>query len=426
MHVKGMIFVGEPFNDLGQIQKQDNNKRILFSIVAMLLISTVAIVILFLLKDKYDGGLDASSGAPSAAVSDDSVPDASSQPPAESQTTSEPAVSDPPDESGDESSVQPPDESVDTSGQIEMEHGWVINNLGYTYLYYDRGLEQFTASASVRESYISTINMLKNAVGSANFYHMLVPTQVEFTDIPSNIKQEDNFYNLSQKTFIDAVAGALASGSIDVNVYDRLKAAYEAEEYLYFRTDINWTALAAYYAYTDFAAAAGFSPAALEAFPVKSYEPFLGRFYTATGAEILKDNADSILYYDVDSVNACVVTMYSNNATYNNRRLTYGEVSDTSNGYNVFLGGVASRFKITTEQTNGKKILVVGDTSAMPFVPFLTSDYQEVHLVNPQYYKGDISAFVQENGIDDVLVMSYTTSASKLYYHEYFENLYNG
>lgn len=70
------------------------------------------------------------------------------------------------------------------------------------------------------------------------------------------------------------MAGALASGSIDVNVYDRLKAAYEAEEYLYFRTDINWTALAAYYAYTDFAAAAGFSPAALEAFPVKSYEPF--------------------------------------------------------------------------------------------------------------------------------------------------------
>lgn len=110
----------------------------------------------------------------------------------------------------------------------------------------------------MRESYISTINKLKNAVGSANFYHMLVPTQVEFTDIPSNIKQEDNFYNLSQKTFIDAVAGALASGSIDVNVYDRLKAAYEAEEYLYFRTDINWTALAAYYAYTDFAAAAGF------------------------------------------------------------------------------------------------------------------------------------------------------------------------
>ena len=82
--------------------------------------------------------LDASSGAPSAAVSDDSVPDASSQPPAESQTTSEPAVSDSPDESGDESSVQPPDESTDTSGQIEMEHGWVINNLGYTYLYYDR------------------------------------------------------------------------------------------------------------------------------------------------------------------------------------------------------------------------------------------------------------------------------------------------
>ena len=62
----------------------------------------------------------------------------------------------------------------------------------------------------------------------------------------------------------------------------------------------------------------------------------------------------------------------------------------------------------------------------MPFVPFLTSDYQEVHLVNPQYYKGDISAFVQENGIDDVLVMSYTTSASKLYYHEYFENMSNG
>ena len=396
MHVKGMIFVGDPFTDLGQIQKQDNNKRILFSIVAMLLISTVAIVILFLLKDKYDGGLDTSSDASSAAVSGESDPDVTSQPPEES-LESDPNVSDTssdaPNESTEESS-QPSDESSDTSGQLEMEHGWVINNLGYTYLYYDRGLEQFTASTAVRDSYIRTINKLKSSVGSANFYHMLIPTQVEFTDIPTNIKQEDNFYSSSQKSFIDTVAAALESGSTNVNVYDRLQAAYEADEYIYFRTDINWTALAAYYAYT--------------------------------GAQILKDNADSILYYDVDSVNACIVTMYSNNATYNNRRLTYSEVSDTSNGYNVFLGGVASRFKITTEQTNGKKILVIGDTSAMPFVPFLTSDYQEVQLINPQYYKGDISAFVQENGFDDVLVMSYTTSASKLYYHEYFENLYNG
>ena len=428
MHVKGMIFVGEPFNDLGQIQKQDNNKRILFSIVAMLLISTVPIVILFLLKDKYDGGLDTSSDASSAAVSGESDPDVTSQPPEES-LESDPNVSDTssdaPNESTEESS-QPSDESSDTSGQLEMEHGWVINNLGYTYLYYDRGLEQFTASTAVRDSYIRTINKLKSSVGSANFYHMLIPTQVEFTDIPTNIKQEDNFYSSSQKSFIDTVAAALESGSTNVNVYDRLQAAYEADEYIYFRTDINWTALAAYYAYTDFASSAGFEPAALDVFPIKSYENFLGRFYTATGAQILKDNADSILYYDVDSVNACIVTMYSNNATYNNRRLTYSEVSDTSNGYNVFLGGVASRFKITTEQTNGKKILVIGDTSAMPFVPFLTSDYQEVQLINPQYYKGDISAFVQENGFDDVLVMSYTTSASKLYYHEYFENLYNG
>lgn len=44
----------------------------------MLLISTVAIVILFLLKDKYDGGWTLPQVPPSAAVSDDSVPDASS------------------------------------------------------------------------------------------------------------------------------------------------------------------------------------------------------------------------------------------------------------------------------------------------------------------------------------------------------------
>lgn len=414
------------FNDLDQIQKQDNNKRIIFSIIAMLLITTVVIVILFVMKDSYDRRNTPSqteSEQSDLTSSTDSSTDGVS-----SEESSDTASQDTSSEQSDASSDTSSEESSDTSsddGADKLEHGWVVNSLGYTYLYYDRGLEQFTVTTNVRNSYIETINKLKSSLGSVGFYHMLVPTQVEFMDIPLATIQEDNFYNSLQQSFISTVSEYLSEGITDVNIYDSMKTAFENDDYVYFRTDINWTALAAYKAYCDFASAASFTPQASDIYPQKTYENFLGRFHTATNAQILKDNADTIVYYDVDSVNECDVTMYgSSGSVYTNRRLTYSEVSDTSNGYNVFLGADAARFKITTQQNNGKRILVIGDTSAKPFVAFLTSEYQEIHLVNPQYYKGNIAQFAAENGITDVLVMSYTTNASKLFYQGYFENLY--
>ncbi|HBR30975.1 MAG TPA: hypothetical protein DD733_02715, partial [Clostridiales bacterium] len=58
-----------------------------------------------------------------------------------------------------------------------------------------------------------------------------------------------------------------------------------------------------------------------------------------------------------------------------------------------------------------------------PFVPFLVSHYSEIHYVNPNYYSGDISAYISENGIEEVLFMSYVTNANRQFYTNVLKEL---
>ena len=91
-------------------------------------------------------------------------------------------------------------------------------------------------------------------------------------------------------------------------------------------------------------------------------------------------------------------------------------VSSSANGYNVFLGMEAEYYKITTGATGGKKLLVVSDTSAAVFVPYLVTHYSEIHYVNPNFFGDSLSGFITEKGIEEVLFLSYVTNANRLAY----------
>ena len=60
---------------------------------------------------------------------------------------------------------------------------------------------------------------------------------------------------------------------------------------------------------------------------------------------------------------------------------------------------------VRTPNTSAPKLLIVRDSYADSLVPFLTPHFSEIHLVDLRYYKGSISGYIEDNGIDAALVL---------------------
>ena len=408
------------FFDNHDESKAPKKTYVVISLVILVVIAIIIAVIFVTLTLKPEDGNNISSSAESLITSDEDESEQSqsiSLDGSESQSESENSevsfemseTSEISEETSD-LSVVPSEDNSSSEDTTELEHGFVINAYGYTYVYYGQGFEQFNGVKRHAENYAAALNKLKTALGDGiNMYSMVVPTSVQFAEIPRDIYSADDFYNTSQKSY-SAMVNAALNGITDIDAFSAL--ADHAGEYLYFKTDKNWTALAAYYAYAKFASTVGSAPISLDAFPTGKIDVYLGAFYTATMSNKMKNSPDYIEYSLMDTVFPCNVTMYNKGLTYKNRSLIYTNLSSPiSYGYYTFLGGTGERFEIvSTSVTNGKKILVLGDASAFPFVPYLAADYSEIYFCNIENYSGDIAQYAAEKGVSDVVVMSYATN----------------
>ena len=71
--------------------------------------------------------------------------------------------------------------------------------------------------------------------------------------------------------------------------------------------------------------------------------------------------------------------------------------------YAMFLGGNHPLIKIEKEGTDGK-LLIVRDSYSDSLAPFLTAHYGEIYLWDFRYNKENISDFIKEQEIDNVLI----------------------
>ena len=69
------------------------------------------------------------------------------------------------------------------------------------------------------------------------------------------------------------------------------------KDYLYYRSDHHWTALAGYYAYKEFCKAKGIQFNDLNAYEKVTFDNFLGSFYTHTKDEGIASNPDVVEAY---------------------------------------------------------------------------------------------------------------------------------
>ena len=240
-------------------------------------------------------------------------------------------------------------------------------------------------------------------IDKARLSFLLVPTSglIMQDKLPKNARLFD------QASYIDQVQSAVS----DYKFIDaREVLSSHADQYIYYKTDHHWTSDGAYYAYEKWCEDTGHEAVPLDALEktVES-DKFRGSLYS----KILDAGSayDEIWTYGpkdgapFGSEN-CLVTMDEKDETdsvYDRSKLK------EKDKYAFFFGGnygeVHVQNQAADEENKGRNVLVIKDSFANSFAPFLTQNYENIYMIDLRYYNGDLKAYLQEHDITDVLVL---------------------
>lgn len=179
----------------------------------------------------------------------------------------------------------------------------------------------------------------------------------------------------------------LGDGLVDVR-----QALSEVAQPYYF-TDHHWTTAGAYAAYGVWAEATGH---AVREAPLQELSaPFRGTLYSKV---LLPDSLCDTVAVPKE---AGILSMEADGETY--EQLLFMDKAQEKDVYQVFMGGNYARAVIRTGTENGKHLLVIKDSFANCFVPFLLGDYETITVLDLRYYKGSVQEPAGQS--DDVLVL---------------------
>lgn len=280
---------------------------------------------------------------------------------------------------------------------------------GSTFIYKDRAMGMFGCNPNMADYYTSAINNYAEVLGDdVQVYNVVVPTSIDFY-IPQKYKS----ITQPQKPAIDRIYEKLSDKVISVDAYSSLEQ--HKDEYIYFRSDHHWTGLGAYYAYCEFAKAAGFEPVAMENFETRRLEGFLGTLYNQTKEPKLKENPDYVDYYMIDTPHQAY--RYIKDQPFTPYPCSiHGEYARSPNSYSVFLHGDFPLVRIDTDIKNGKKIAVVKESYGNAFAPFLANHYEQVFVVDERYFQLGFIDFIKANGINELVFINNSMAAYTPYH----------
>ena len=128
-------------------------------------------------------------------------------------------------------------------------------------------------------------------------------------------------------------------------------------------------------------------------------DTFRGTLYSKV---LLPDSVYDKVYYAPEIAVDSVVCDGEDGALYDLSAL------ERKDKYELFLGGNYGQCVITTGVENGKRLLLVKDSFANSFVPFLTGDYETITMLDLRYFRGSVQELAAE--ADDILVLTEITN----------------
>ncbi len=226
---------------------------------------------------------------------------------------------------------------------------------------------------------------------TSNVYVMVVPSSFyPLTDkLPAGTPVVDEGF------FIPEINRYLSNSTTPVNVLEALNA--NCDKYIYYRTDHHWTTYGAWLAYSRFASEADLTPVFnYNSETPNTVEGFLGTSYSKS--KFFKAVPDTIEYFDFEGRIIRDDVVYD--GIYNLEQFTKRDK------YSAFLYGNSGYSEIETPYSINKSdsILIIRDSFADSFVPFLTEHYNKIVLIDPRYYNGSY-AELAKTPYSDILIL---------------------
>ncbi len=176
-----------------------------------------------------------------------------------------------------------------------------------------------------------------------------------------------------------------------------------ADEKIYYKTDHHWTSLGAFYSFIGVAEQMNIKQdvsSSFVSYPVST--TFNGMLAAKSGCRL--DVKEEIYIYVPRDMDNDVVVNYIDEqrktaSLYDSSKL------ETRDQYAVFLGENTSVIDIKTVSESSRRLLLIKDSYANNFVPFLAPYFREIVLVDPRYYSGTIDEIMDTYRISDVLFL---------------------
>lgn len=173
------------------------------------------------------------------------------------------------------------------------------------------------------------------------------------------------------------------------------------EEYIYYKTDHHWTSLGSYYAYQEWCKYHDIN-SDVNKYSIETVTTdFKGSLYS----KVLNKNVENDkieIFRPIKEVNYEV--FYNFNKTKSSSIYDFEKLK-TKDKYQVFLGGNYPELKIKTNNKNEKNLLIIKDSYANSFIPFLINDYENICAIDMRYFKEDLKEYMAENEINEVLIL---------------------
>ena len=206
---------------------------------------------------------------------------------------------------------------------------------------------------------------------------------------------------LQEESYLGQIQTAVEqAGGVYLPLEDALSA--HKDEYIYYRTDHHWTTQGAYYAYSELCGALGLEPFDRAAHTAVDVPDFYGTFYSR--ARTWNAQPDTLTYYDLDNPLTIYTVTGPGMPTEGQTTGLYDlDKLDVYDKYAAFLHGNNGLSRV--EGDGEGRILVIKDSYANSFVPFLTANYAQIDVVDLRNYNYGLDGLIAENGYDQILVL---------------------
>lgn len=169
---------------------------------------------------------------------------------------------------------------------------------------------------------------------------------------------------------------------------------------MFYRLDHHYTMYGAYYTYLKYCEVNNIKPLLIDEFDIKTVtNDFNGTLYSKVNLYDLK--SDSI---DVFNYNNNLTLKYNDNKIYNS--LYFNDHLNTKDKYSYFLNGNFPLIEITNNDIdNNKELVIVKDSYANCFIPFIVNHYKKIHVIDLRFYNGSVSEYMNNNNLNNIIFL---------------------